>query len=209
MTVAGAGASDHPHSDVRLGQAFISDITHAFIEGPQYKRGALFINYDEWGGFFDHVKPRFVPDDMADPANIDEDWRLTGFRIPGLAVSPFARGGRVAHMTVTHESILKLISYRFKLGHLNKRHRYASNIGRSLDFTSTDFEPPELPDPAAVAASPCGGAREQTAPAPHGMIELQTSGWLDRLGYEVEPATLERVFRDPDRIRRARFEVAA
>ena len=42
----------------------------------------------------------------------------------------------------------------------------------------------------------------------NGMVELQTSGWLDRLGYEVEPATFERVFREPDRVRRARFEGA-
>ncbi len=209
LTVAGAGASDHPHSDVRLGQAFIADVTNAFIASPQYRRGALFINYDEWGGFFDHVKPRFVPDEREDKANIDEDWRLTGFRIPGLAISPYARGGNVAHMTVTHESILKLISYRFGLGHLNKRHRYASNIGRSLDFTSKDFEPPELPDPAAVAASPCGGAREQTAPESHGMLELERSGWLERIGYEVTPATFENVYREPDRIREARFGAAA
>ena len=58
-------------------------------------------------------------------------------------------------MTCTHESILKLISYRYGLGYLNKRHRYASNIGRSFDFSKRDFEPPELPDPAAIAAVPC------------------------------------------------------
>ena len=53
----GISADEHPHGDVRLGQAFMSDVVHAFIESPQYRRGALFINYDEWGGFFDHVKP--------------------------------------------------------------------------------------------------------------------------------------------------------
>ena len=48
-------------------------------------------------------------------------------------------------MPVTHESILKLISYKFGFGHLNKRHRYASNIGRSFDFKNPDLEPAELP----------------------------------------------------------------
>jgi phospholipase C len=201
---AGAGASDHPHSDVRLGQAFMADIAGAFAESPQYERGVLFIDYDEWGGFFDHVKPRFVPDDRRS-RDVDEDWGMTGFRTPGLAISPYARGGRVEHMTVTHESILKLISYRFRLGHLNRRHRYASNIGRSLDFTATDLEPPDLPDPVAVASSPCAtsGGGERSYAQPHGMIELQTSGYLDRLGYEVEPATLDSMFRNPDSIRRA------
>ena len=59
----GLSADEHPHGDIRLGQAFMSDVAHAFIESPQYERGALFINYDEWGGFFDHVQPPFVPDD--------------------------------------------------------------------------------------------------------------------------------------------------
>ena len=87
--------------------------------------GALFINYDEWGGFFDHVPPPFVPDDRRNLNDIDNDWGFTGFRIPGVAISPYTRKGGVSHMPVTHESILKLISYKFGLGHLNKRHRYA------------------------------------------------------------------------------------
>ena len=70
----------------------MSDVVHAFVESPQYRRGAMFINYDEWGGFFDHVPPRHVPDDRANRENLDEDWSLTGFRIPAVAVSPYTRG---------------------------------------------------------------------------------------------------------------------
>ena len=61
----GISADEHPHGDVRLGQAFMSDVAHAFIESPQYRRGAMFINYDEWGGFFDHVSPQHVPDERG------------------------------------------------------------------------------------------------------------------------------------------------
>ena len=57
----GISADEHPHGDVRLGQAFMADVVHAFIESPSYERGALFIVYDEWGGFFDHVRPPRVP----------------------------------------------------------------------------------------------------------------------------------------------------
>ena len=201
----GLGASDHPHSDIRAGQAFMSDIVHAFIASQQYRRGAMFINYDEWGGFFDHVKPPFVPDDRRS-RNLYEDFGFAGFRIPGLAISPYARGGRVSHMNVTHESILKLISYRFRLGYLNKRHRYASNIGRSLDFESPDFDPPSLPDPAAILGLPCaiqGGGAGARADKPHDMAKLQTSGLLDRLGYEVPKLGLEHIFRMPDKAKRA------
>ena len=201
----GLSADEHPHGDIRLGQAFMSDVVHAFIESPQYARGALFVNYDEWGGFFDHVPPPFVPDDRRNRRNLDDDWGFTGFRIPGVAVSPFTRGGRVSHMPITHESILKLISYRFGLGHLNMRHRYATNIGRTFNWRRPDPEPPVLPDPMAIAATPCSlqPGQQQQRPKPHDLNDLETSGYLDRLGYEVPDASLEQIFRYPDSVRRA------
>ena len=53
----GLANDDHPHADLRLGQEFISDVAGAFVESPDYRSGALFITYDEWGGFWDHVQP--------------------------------------------------------------------------------------------------------------------------------------------------------
>jgi phospholipase C len=205
----GVSADDHPHADIRAGQAFMSDFAHSFIESPHYARGAMFINYDEWGGFFDHVKPRHVPDDRVNRQDLSEDWSLTGFRVPTVAISPYSRsarpGGRVSQLTCTHESILKLISYRFELGHLTKRHRYASNIGRSFRWSAPDFDPPELPDPEAVARQRCGpgGGGRVARPKPHDLVKLETSGLLDRLGYEVERPSFEQLFRYPDRVRRA------
>ncbi len=72
----------------------MSDVVHAFMESPQYRRGVLFIDYDEWGGFFDHVKPRHVPDARQNHRNLALDYGLTGFRIPGVCVSPYSRSGR-------------------------------------------------------------------------------------------------------------------
>ena len=203
----GVSGDEHPHGDIRVGQAFMSDVVHAFMESPQYRHGVLFIDYDEWGGFFDHVRPRFRPDGRQS-GNLYENWGLTGFRTPGVCVSPFSRQGGVQHMTITHESILKLISYRFGLGTLNKRHRYASNIGRTLDFAHPVNEPPSLPDPAAIASVPCGvppaGSVQRTArPKPHDLVKLQSSGLLERLGYEVPPATADRIFRQPDSVLKA------
>ena len=201
----GTSGDEHPHGDVRVGQAFMSDIVHAFIESPQYRRGALFIDYDEWGGFFEHVTPRHVPDARENRKHLYKDYGFTGFRIPGVAVSPFSRKGGVSHMQVTHESILKLISYRFGLGFLNRRHRYASNIARSLNFENPKYGRPDLPDPASIVARPCAptsGAQPERA-KPHDMAKLQSSGLLDRLGYKVEPPTMDRLFRNPDTVHRA------
>ena len=219
----GTSADEHPHGDIRLGQAFMSDVVHAFMESPQYKRGVLFVNYDEWGGFFDHVPPPRVPDQRANVKELAEDWSLMGFRVPALAISPFARRGTVKHATLGHESILKLISYRYGLGHLNRRHRYAFNIGRTLDFSSKDFTPPTLPDPAGTVSTTCGAGGQgdrppaqlpplpgitpplaASRPKPHDMVALESSGLLERLGYTVPPATLDRIFRAPDTVKKAK-----
>ena len=218
----GLQADEHPHGDIRLGQAFMSDVVHAFIDSPQYRRGALFINYDEWGGFFDHVAPPRLRDKRANPWDIDNDWGQLGFRVPAVAVSPFARGGKVSHLTLAHESILRLISYRFGLGNLNTRHKNANNIGRTLDFDRPDFDPPTLPRPEKVAASPCqplivrsahwvshqpGVSRGVRAPEPahepHDLVRLESSGLLERLGIEAPEATYEDIFRMPNGIRGA------
>src|SRR4051795_893512 len=88
----GLSGDEHPHGDVRAGQAFMADVAHAFMESPQFERGALFITYDEWGGFFEHVAPPRVPDER-NSSDIDKDFGLMGWRIPTLAISPYARRG--------------------------------------------------------------------------------------------------------------------
>jgi len=225
----GVSADDHPHGDIRLGQAFISDVIGAFMESPQWKRGALFLVYDEWGGFFDHVPPPRVPDQREDARNSGEDWGQMGFRIPAVVFSPYVKRGAVSHATCGFESILKMISYRHDLGFLNKRHRYAFNIGRTFDWENPDFSVPKLPDPEGAATAPCrlGGsssnplqdlagrseprslrdlAEEVSAPSrpkPHDLVELVTSGYLDKLGYQAPAATYESTYREPDRVRKA------
>ncbi len=148
-----------------------------------------------------------MPDDRANRKDLDEDWSLCGFRVPGVAISPFTKGGGVNHMTVTHESILKLIAYRFGMGYLNTRHRYASDIGRSFDFDRPDFEPASLPDPTAIVSVPCslqlGKTAGEARPKPHDMTLLETSGYLDELGFEVKPASYDQIFREPDSVKRA------
>src|SRR3954451_22246931 len=86
----GLSADEHPLGDVRLGQAFMADVVGAFTHSKNYKRGALFAIYDEWGGFFDHVRPGRVPDDRAS-TDINNDFGQLGFRVPAVAVSPYTR----------------------------------------------------------------------------------------------------------------------
>ena len=104
----GLANDDHPHADIRLGQEFFSDVTTAFMRSPNWAKGAMFINYDEWGGFFDHVVPPAV-DHTVDPYGAygpgevpdypvegphttgPDDFGLFGFRTPAFLLSPYAR----------------------------------------------------------------------------------------------------------------------
>ncbi len=201
---AGTSGDEHPHGDVRVGQAFMADVCHAFMESPQYKRGALFITYDEWGGFFDHVRPRRVPDPLNN-ADINKDYGLMGFRIPVVGLSPYLRRGHVDHSVYGFESILKMIEYRFGLKPLTRRDAYARNIARAFDWRGKPRTPPELPTPADVVGMPCppGGAEQVQRPKDHDFVALLKSGYLDALGFEV---TGESAFRYPDSIRRGLLE---
>jgi phospholipase C len=211
----GLSADEHPHGDVRLGQAFMSDVVHAFMESPNYERGALFIIYDEWGGFFDHVRPPSVPDDRSN-ADLNEDFGQMGFRTPAVAVSPYSRNdgcvrARVGHTQLGHESILKLITYRFGLGDLVTRDAMANNIGESFDWASTDFEPPDLPDPNTIASAPCffGGDNGQL---PSELTEAHDRDIenLEALaiqhGFEIGDGSPESIFREPDSVKQAAAE---
>ena len=83
---------DHSQGDVRLGQRFIREAFNAFAASPQWERGLFIVTYDEWGGFFDHVKPPLLADQRASP-DLDESFALAGFRVPTILASPYARPG--------------------------------------------------------------------------------------------------------------------
>jgi phospholipase C len=206
----GISADEHPLGDVRLGQAFMSDVANAFVNSPNYRRGAMFIVYDEHGGFFDHVRPPRVIDGRMN-RDLDKDFGQMGFRIPAVALSPFARpkkrpkGFRVDHGTYGHESILKLISYRFRLGHLNRRQRYARNIGRSFEWKAPDFERPKLPDAPQVASAPCsaGGAPVVDSQEAHANDLAGLEALAHRLRVPAYDGKTHQIFTKPDSVKRA------
>jgi phospholipase C len=206
----GLSADEHPLGDVRLGQAFMADVVNAFVRSPNYRRGALFIVYDEWGGFFDHVRPPRVIDDNAN-RDLANDFSQMGFRIPAVAVSPFSRrakgsrGFRVDHGVYGFESILKLISYRFGIGYLNRRHRYSRNVGRSFDWSSPDFNPVGLPDPPEVATQACafGGDDVQDSQQAHASDLAALEGLALRHGVPIYDGSAYNIFTKPDSVTRA------
>jgi phospholipase C len=199
----GISGDEHPHGDLRVGQFFMSEIVHAFLGSPNFRRGAMFVNYDEWGGFFDHVSPRFVPDDRQH-RQLSKNFGVTGFRVPAVTISPWARRGHVSHSTMTHVSILKMISHRFGLGYLNKRHRYSSDIGRTFDFSKPNYDIPDLPNAPLHVGLPCVGKAskgEKRARHAEGPELPEIAEYAESLGYEVKPPTPERIFAHPGKAR--------
>src|SRR5206468_6976170 len=105
----------------------LAQLYAAVVSSPAWPRTLLVVNYDEWGGFYDHVAPATAPD--ADPGTA-----LRGFRVPAMVVSPRARRGAVAHSVYDHTSVLKAIEWRWGLAPLTRRDAHARNIVEVLDF---------------------------------------------------------------------------
>jgi phospholipase C len=155
---SGTSQDDHPHADIRAGEQFLNQVYQAVTSSPNWSRTLLVINFDEWGGFYDHVAPGSAPDARPDTT-------LRGFRVPALVISPRARRGFVAHNTYDHTSVLKTIQWRWGLGAMTPRDAAARNIAEVLDFTTPaqTSAPQFLVPPFAAAAcvpSPVAGPEE-------------------------------------------------
>jgi phospholipase C len=126
---SGTSGDDHPHADIRSGELFLAEVYNAVTKSPNWANTMLVVNYDEWGGFYDHVPPQSAPDSNPDTAQ-------RGFRVPSMVISPRARRQYVAHDTYDHTSVLKAIEWRWGLQSLTPRDNAARNIAEVLDFQS-------------------------------------------------------------------------
>jgi phospholipase C len=95
--------SEHPPFDIKTGQHAMGKVINALIASSLWQRSALFLTYDEGGGFFDHVAPPQL------------DAYGLGFRVPTFVISPYARRGYISGQLYEHSSILKFIERRFGL----------------------------------------------------------------------------------------------
>jgi phospholipase C len=194
---------EHPHGDVRDGQSFVYNVVKAFVESPHWERGVLILTYDEWGGFFDHVRPPRLKDDRANPVDQD-DFAQAGFRVPTRMLSPYARPNFVDRRLYDHTSILRFIEWRFLgapahgPGHaddtwfLTRRDRFANNIGWSLmpsDF-DPEFDVSAPPEPPTTHSPPCVPEGAVVAPPPtaslHPFEHALQSGFFERIGVRID-----------------------
>jgi phospholipase C len=157
----GTSGDDHPHADIRVGDAFMSEAFHAVANGPKWANTVFVITYDEWGGFFDHVRPpKAVAANDVDPPD-DDGNVLLGIRVPVIVASPWTRSARFPRVNshlFDHTSILKLIEWRWNLPNLTARDADDSsvvNLVHALDFRAHNPIVPRLPTPVAPVAGAC------------------------------------------------------
>jgi phospholipase C len=125
------GQGEHPSDKIANGQAWVSRVVNAAMEGPDAARTAVFLVWDDWGGFYDHVKPTRV------------DRNGWGIRVPGIMISPYAdRNLNVDHQLLSFDAFLKLIEDRW----LNGRRLDGQNWGWPDPRPTTREDVPQLGD---------------------------------------------------------------
>ena len=154
--------SEHPPAKVSVGQSYVTKIVDAAMRSPDWKSTAIFITWDDWGGFYDHVPlPRV-------------DSLGYGIRVPGLVISPYAKRGYIDHQALSYDAYLKFIEDVFLHGqrinpktdgrpdsrpNVRENSPMLGNLMKDFDFSQSPRPPlllPVRPKTTLVDNPPCG-----------------------------------------------------
>ena len=153
--------SEHPAALVSEGQAYVTGLINTIMQSPLWNSTAIFLSWDDWGGFYDHVTPPSV------------DANGYGLRVPGLVISPYAKRGFIDHQTLSFDAYVKFIEDDFLSSrridpHTDGRPDPRPTVRESVpllgDLTQ-DFDFTQAPQPplilaggsTALARRPAGG----------------------------------------------------
>jgi len=116
--LSGGDVSEHPPAGPCVGENFTVDIVNAAMKLPQWKEMAIVVTWDDWGGFYDHVKP---PVHKCKNGKVFE----SGFRLPLLILSPYAKKGHVLKTRAEQASVPRLVEELWGMPFMSKRNRHA------------------------------------------------------------------------------------
>jgi len=122
--------SEHPPALISAGQTYVTTLINAVMKGPNWRDCAIFLAWDDWGGFYDHVVPVHV------------DQNGYGLRVPGLVISPYARRGFIDHQTLSFDAYVKFIEDDF----LDSQRLDPTTDGRPDPRPTVREDAPELGD---------------------------------------------------------------
>jgi phospholipase C len=122
--------SEHPEYNFCHGENWTTRVIDAIMKSPMWSSTAIFLTWDDWGGFYDHVPPEQI------------DKFGLGIRVPLLVISPYAKQGFIDHQHGEFSSVLRFIEDNWGLPQLTRRDRRAGNLDEDFDFT----KPPRPPD---------------------------------------------------------------
>jgi phospholipase C len=151
--------SEENPQDIAYGENFLANVVNAVQSSPQWPHIALFVTYDEHGGYFDHVPPApaVEPDDIqpilgsSTGATYKAAFNRTGFRVPHTIVSPWAKPGYVSHKITDHTSALAFIETQWNLPPMTKRDAAAWDYTDQFDFSAPSHETPvKMPSPPSI-----------------------------------------------------------
>ena len=113
----------------------MTDLVNDVMRGPDWSSTAIFVSWDDWGGFYDHVAPPAV------------DGNGYGLRVPGLVISAYAKRGYIDHQTLSHDAFLKFVEDDF----LGGQRLDPSTDGRADPRPDVRENATQLGDPVAAA----------------------------------------------------------
>jgi phospholipase C len=171
--------SEHPPALVSTGQAYVTRIINAVMRSSDWKSSAIFLAWDDWGGFYDHVNPRPV----------QADSHGYGIRVPAMVISPYAKRGVIDHQTLSFDAYLKFIEDDFLGGarlnpatdgrpdsrpDVREKSPLLGNLRRDFNFRQTPRAP--------LILNPCP-ANTTLIPKPkrgcYGTVALHAKTWGD------------------------------
>jgi len=145
--------SEENPQDIQYGEVFLAQVVNALMASPLWEKLLFIWNYDEHGGYFDHVPPpaAIAPDDVPPDIKVPPDqpggYDRYGFRVPMGIVSPYSKPDYVSHVVSDHTSILKLVETKWNLPALTRRDANASDLLDMVDLKAPPafLDPPTLP----------------------------------------------------------------
>jgi phospholipase C len=149
--------SEENPQDIQVGERFLAQVVRTLMTPPTWKHTALFINYDEHGGYYDHVPPprAIKPDNIEpilSPGDVHGSYDRYGFRVPLFVVSPWARANYVSNIVQDHTSVLAFVEHKWNLPAMTFRDANAHPMTDYFDFRTPTFAKPPALAPAPSLA---------------------------------------------------------